>query len=636
MSKDKRVTRIMDRVKKSENAKANMKPIWKELDEFYRGEQYKNSNIPPWVPKPVTNFIHLVITMKRAALASENPSATLRPMSLADIEPVRVMQQIYEWVWKRIKARKTVRENIETSKLLGTGIGYVYWDEMTGVLGGTEAQYEGEIKTKEIDPMNFHIDPNAYRLEEAQWCHVTEKRPKKWVEQQFGISFSDSEHTTQEEYYGEDYERDYHKENDKEDAMVDFHAHYEKYWNKEKMTEQVPRTELDFDPETGEEVEIETGEFDEVETDEEIGGWNYKVTYVAAGKFLKTIDPLEPNMYPFAILYDFPQRQSFWGKGTAELILENQKLINKVESIIAMIGTLLQNPQKIVSRKSGINPIEAMKYSFAPGHTWYVNGSVHEAMTWQQVPQIPQALVNLAEMAKENIREITGMNEAYMGQSVGSLQTSGGVNSLIDRATMRDRDQMFDVEMYVEDLSRIILGFVTTKYTEERYIRLIEDPTKPDTTTSFQEFVGTDFAGIEYDMELDVSGKAPITQARREAELTELIQLQGQYNYTPAIVTPQEFVKGKNMVDADKIIQRMNREEMQNKLDMLTQVYQMTAEAAAAGVPMQDIMGMAEQQLRQLESGEIPLDANAEALGGGGIGSAANNSGQVQAQQASL
>lgn len=468
--------------------------------------------------------------------------------------------------------------------------------------------------------------------------HVTEKRSRDWIEKEFGVDLS--EIGTEKDNYGENYNRDYFKDNDgdskKEDGQIDFHAHYERYWNTKKVTEQQPVTDMVPDPMSGELVPQETGETMEVETDEEIGGWNYKVTYIAGTKEVGSIDPLEPNMYPFAILYDIKQRQEFWGRSIASLIMDNQKLINKVEGIIAMIGTLLQNPQKVISKESGIDPIEAMKYSYAPGHTWVSNGDPSRAIHWPTPPQIPQALVNLAEMAKENIREITGMNEAYMGQSVGSLQTSSGVNSLIDRATMRDKDEMFEIEQYVEDLTRIILGFVTTKYTDERFIRIIEDPARPEETTTFMEFIGADYEGIDYDLEIDVSAHAPISQARRESELTDLMQLQGQYNYTPSIITPQEYVQGKRMVDATTIIERMNREEMQNKLDILTQVSQMMTDAIASGVPQEEILAMAEQQIRGLESGEIPLDPNEEALGGGGIGSAADNSGQAQAMQGSI
>jgi hypothetical protein len=617
--------KIMSRYKKAKTQKDKFIPGWKELDEFFNGDQYKNMNIPPWVPKPVTNFIHLVITTKRAALASENPMAQLRPLAAADVNRIEKLQTVYEWVWKRVKARNVLRDNIQTSKLMGTGIAHIYWNEMTGVLGGTDAMYEGEIGLKEIDIMNFFLDPNAYTLEEAAWVHVTEKRLIKWVEQQFDVSLTDAK--GDEANYGEEYARDYYRPNegDKEDRVIDFHAHYEKYWNTEKVKEEVPVYSDDGLEQIGTE---------EVETGEEVGGWNYKVTYLAGDKVVGEQDPLEPNMYPFAVLYDYKRRQEFWGLGTGSLIIENQKLINKVESIVAMIGTLLQNPQKIISKSSGINPVEAMKYSFAPGHVWVTNDrDPARSIRWQEVPQIPPALLNLAEMAKNNIREVTGLNEAYMGQNVGSLQTSGGVNSLIDRATMRDRDQMFDIEQYVEQLTRLILAFVTTKYTEERVIRLTKDPANPNEVT-FEPFTGIEFADLEYDVEIDVSAHAPITQARREAELDRLMELQGQYGMQPRVITPQEYIKGKRMVDADKITKRMDREEQQNKLDMLTQVAGMMQNAMMDNVPPEQIMMMAEDMLRGLESGETPTDPNVAAMGGGGIGSAGG--GSIQAQQAGM
>lgn len=609
-------------IKESRQFKQQLVKECAELEEFYRGDQYKQMSIPPWVPKPVTNFIHLVITTKRAALSGENPMAALRALSPLDVDNVSMLQKVYEWVWKRIKARKTVRENIESAKLFGTAIAHVYWNEKTGVLGGTRHHYEGEIGVREIDIMNFHIDPHAYRLHESSWCAIEEKRSRKWIETEFGISLKEA--STDEEGYGENYNREYYSNNSDKDEMINFISYYTRKWNTDKVK---------VEQEVMDDLGMPTGEMEEVETDEEIGGWKHSVTYIAGNKLLKTQD-LEPNVYPFAVLYDFPLRQSFWGLGTGKLIIDNQKLINKVESIIAMIGTLLQNPQKIIRKDAGINPVEAMKYSFAPGHVWVSNVPVSDAMRWADTPQIPPALINLAEMAKQNIREITGLNEAYMGQSVGSLQTSGGVNSLIDRATMRDKDQMFDIEEYVEQLTRVILAFVTTKYTEERFIRITEDPSQPEKSTKFIEFVGTEFAGMEYDLEIDVSGHAPVTQQRKEANYRELLQIQGQYNFNPRIVTPQEFVTATRMVDGDKLIARMNQEELQNNLMKLNQVAQMMGESIASGIPTEEVMGMAEQMLMQLESGQLPADPNNPQQGG--IGSAADNIGQQQMQAASM
>lgn len=313
---------------------------------------------------------------------------------------------------------------------------------------------------------------------------------------------------------------------------------------------------------------------------------------------------------------------------------------------MAMIGTMLQNPQKLIKKGSGINPQKARDYSMAPGMVWVVNDNIplSDAMQWQDVPQIPQALFNLAEAAKANIREITGLNEAYMGQSVGSLQTSSGVDSLIDRATLRDRDQMVEIEEYIEQLSRLIIAFITTYYVDERYMKIIEDPMRPNDAT-FKEFIGRQYADIEFDFHIDVSGKAPITYMRRQQEAKELLNLQGQYAFDPPLIKPQEFMHLSDFTNKRDIIDRMNKDEQFNMVQKLTTALQMSQEAMASGLDPAQAAQMAVQQVMQMQAGQAPVDpfnpsgSPATMAGvGQGIGSAANNlnSGQIQQQQAQL
>ena len=627
--RDPRVARIMKRYHAAREQRQKMNLKWAELDKFYNGEQYFWERIPPWIPKPVTNYIHLVVTTKRAALAMENATGQLLPLSEADAPLVKKLQKVYEWVWERAKVQRVVRQNLETALLLGTAIAHVYWDEYTGVLGGTNAEYEGEIRVCEIDPSNFFPDPTAYRLEDCQYIHVVERKPREWIEQMFGVNlkeyFADGYSWTDTEIYERDY---YYDMNNREDGLIELHSHYEKYWNREKVKTTQPVIEVD--PETGEEIVV-----GEEEVEEEIGGWRYKCTYIAGGKVLKVIDPLEPNMYPFAILYDYPRRKDFWGKSTADLILDLQKLVNKTESTVSMIGTLLQNPQRLVRKDSGIDPREAMKYSTEPGRVWVVNSQVPlgEAMKWMEPPQIPPTLLNLSEVAKANIREITGLNEAYLGQPVGSLQTSTGVDALIDRATMRDRDKMVEIEEYIEQLSRLLIAFISTKYTDRRYMRIVEDPTNPEETTRFEEFIGTAFQGLDYDFEINVSAKAPVSRMRRKAEAQELLQIQGQYGFSPALITPEEFIEDSDFAEKDKILARMHREKLMLQTEQLFKVAQMMFEAMANGIPDEEVMQMGQQYLQQIQSGQIDPNAmEAPPLGPEGIGSAADNIQDHQAQ----
>lgn len=572
---------ILAKYRKAREKRQLKDPVWKELDAFDRGEQWDlNGNVPKWVPKPVTNFVHLVKTTKRAALAMENPTGQLRAQSPADVAPIETLQKIYEFVWDKTRSRKTVRECIETSKLLGTAIAQVYWDENTGVLGGTGGMYEGEIKVKQVDPANFYPDPTAFTIDDCQFIHIVERKPVEWLKKHpiFGSSEVESRIVADNER-GEIYHRDDAAVT--KDGLVDFHQHFEKKQNSE-------------------------------------GGYTYSVTYLAGEKVVHKIEKLEPNCYPFAILYDFQQRHEFWGMGTCGLILDNQKLINKVESIIAMIGTLLQNPQRVVSKQSGINPKEAAKYSSAPGKVWVANGDAARAMHWLTPPQIPPSLFNLAEQAKQNIREVTGLTESYMGQSVGSLQTSSGVNSLIERSTMRDRDQMYDLELFIEQLSHILIKFITAKYTEPRFMRILESE---EDQPYFEKFIGADYADLDYDFHIDVSAKAPISRAKKQEEARHLIEMQGQYGLEPRIITPQEYIKFSDFSDKKRILDRMNKEEVQNKVQMLTEVANMMHEAMMSDLPPEEVQQMAtamvDQKLNEAEKG---------------IGSA--NSGQHQQMQA--
>lgn len=594
----KTVEKIMNRFKKARDKRQQSRDsIWFELDAFDRGEQWNlKGDAPEWTPKPVTNFIHLVKYTKRAAMAVENPTGKLRPLTSADVPLITQLQKVYEFEWNKVELRKYVREAMETSKLLGTAITQLSWQE-NFIGGGTGAKYEGRIVARSVDPSSFYPDPAAFTIEDCRYIHVVERKTLEWLKTmpQFKDKYELVKNAAAQQdaknARGEIYNRDY---NIGQGDVIEFHSHYEKVPN-------------------------------------DMGGVSHKVTYLANGIWLSEVSELKPNRYPFSILYDFPQRQDFWGRSVCEFILDNQKIINKIESIIATIGLLLQNPQKIVSKQSGINPREVAKYGNAHGHVFQSNGLPSNAMSWQQPPAIPQSLFNLLENAKGNIREITGLTESYMGQSVGSLQTSSGVNSLIERATLRDRDQMFDVEMYIEDLSRLMLGFITEFYDEARVIRIDKPNEKlAIDQQEFVTFVGKDFADLEYDLEINVSAKAPISRLRQQSEAEKLINMQGQYNYKPALITPQEYIRMSEFTDTNIMMERMNVDEMRNKVDEAYVIAQQLQQGLDVGASEQALKAKATEMILAFESGataesyqqQQALNGNSGGSGGGGIGNA--------------
>src|SRR6185437_12386634 len=89
---------ILEQFEKAKRHRQKKDPKWKELDAFDRGEQWElgGTPTPPWVPKPVTNYVHLVKTTKRAALAIENPSTMILGQSPQDHKLAKELQRVFE------------------------------------------------------------------------------------------------------------------------------------------------------------------------------------------------------------------------------------------------------------------------------------------------------------------------------------------------------------------------------------------------------------------------------------------------------------------------------------------------------------------------------------------------------------
>ena len=121
----KMIMHYTQRYEKAERAKDGKIQKWQTLDMFDRGEQWFGSNIPPWVPKPVTNWVRYVRTLKRSNLASSIPRSTFYPETEDDVNFVRRIQKGYNFVWDRKRVDRKVRRAIDRALLQGTSLGLV-------------------------------------------------------------------------------------------------------------------------------------------------------------------------------------------------------------------------------------------------------------------------------------------------------------------------------------------------------------------------------------------------------------------------------------------------------------------------------------------------------------------------------
>ena len=561
--------------------------LWKMLDMFDRGKQWDSVSIPVWIPKPVTNLIRYVRTTKRANLASSIPQATFVPMTPDDMDLVNQVQKAYDHVWDEQKVPLMVRKIIDRGLLFGTSIAYVYVEEnIRGKYYGEGHRdnqlYRYDVKVKRIGNANFFIDPTAYCLEEAKYITITETLSFKDVKNNptfrsfAGKKLKDLKYADiqrDSSATGDIYDRDTSKADATEhltgDEMCTMHIHWERYRNEE-------------------------------------GRWQVDCSYYLWNTdfFLYRIEDFKPSVYPFAVYCDEEEDNSFWGTSTAMDMLENQKIINKAAQTASIIGTLQQNPQKVVLRESGINAAEMSRTGTLPGKVWTSN--IPNPVEVIQPPEIPRGLFDIEDRMKNDIKDMSGITEAYTGQSVGSLTTSTGVDSLIERSSIRDKDKSIQIDDFVEQLSNIIAQFILVYWQESRPIMTRQKNGQAE----FEEWnpVPLDILdNLEWRVRSDVYAKAPVTAATKSQQADNLMQLQGQFQYDPPIITPEEWIELKDFPNKSDILARMevdrvNKEKQdamamqQNILGIIQQSQQMKAqgatddEVAEAVTPMIDEM----------------------------------------------
>lgn len=546
-----RISEMYQRYMRAEQAISKKKSLWRILDIYDRGDQWKDANVPPWIPKPVTNYVRYIRTIKRANLATNIPMVHTTPLEDQFAETINKLQKAYEHVWKWEKVPRIVRWTIDRGLLRGTAIAYVY-DDRSYVGGvykpgqqGVNRLYQGKICVKNWKLQDFNIDPDALTIQEAKFIDATETLPlnnikrnpqfRKYCKKEGTLDQLDALTADQLEretlgVFQRDYTPGDGTANDK-DYMATLHAHWERY-----ITEQ--------------------------------GKWQLDVTYYLRNTdfYLYRIENVKPSIYPFAAYLDEQEDEQFHGSSTVMDFLENQRIINKTAQTFSIIGTMHQNPQKVVTRSSGINAQEVGMVGTLPGKTWTTNDvDPAKSIHWSTPPEIPKALFDVDNAMKQDIRETTGVNEAYTGESVGSLTTSTGVRSLIDRASVRDRDKMKQIDAFVEDLSYLIMQVILYKWQDERPIptRNSDGTVNADTYTP----VAADIADqLEWMCECDTYAIAPATQEGRKNDAKELLDIQGKYGFSPALLTPQEFIKMGNYSDNEKILKRMKADlELQAK-----------------------------------------------------------------------
>ena len=562
---DENVKKIWEKAREAIQFRRQNKDLqWQELDAFDRGEQWTiKGEMPSWIPRPSTNFINKVKKFKTGNLMIDDYLGELKPLAVEDQPRIWMLQRFYEQLWDKLNLKYHILDVVRTSRLLGTGILYVGWNE--NYIGGTHGHlYQGEILIKPIEPSTFFVDPMAFDLEEANYCgtyiRTTEeaimrdpsidKKAKKDFKERRRVAASSqmSQQDRGEIYYNRDYST-YQQD------VVDLITFYEK-----------------------------------VETDDEVG-FSIKVTYLADGIVIKEVEEIKPNNFPFIVLHQYKQRQDFWGISDAQLILPNVKMINKVQSVIGTLATLYQNPQKIVYEGSGIDPRIVSKYGNAFGLVFLSkHPDLANVIRNVEIEDIPRTLLEYIEFLKNDIEDFTGMTDISQGRRSGSIQTRGGMDTMLERSLTADQDEFALFEQFIEKVSYAVLLNAMEYYTDNRVMRMRNENPNSSFEYEYVPFKAEEFRDLMFDFSIDLIQKMKNTEETKLEVMQMLSEWQLQYSPDIQIVTPEDIVKAFNPANRDEMIARIKQEEEIKSQETSQQIYELVSQGIQQGADPNEIM----------------------------------------------
>lgn len=559
-------------------AKAHMRA--RRLDALDRNKLWEalKAQFPRYQLLPQTNHISYIKNNILASIYTVGKSAQLLCTSEQDRDVVENLNIAIDHIWESCDVAYYELLAGERAALLNLGITQVGWDN--SIISGKDDSFtKGQVVLKNIDPLKYYRDPFAQTIDEAS--HVV-----TW--------------------------EDYHE------SLIMANPHYSdaflKYKAQEKAGKSVPGFNIVKPEMMTDKVSTHVCNKEGyhriytwfVRDDKKI----HEIHIMDMKVVLYVKENIKPAMFPFAELYCNIPSGDLLGTSEPAKVMDNSIVYNIMQSIIATSEYKNQNPPRFISNGSGINVNAFVKHGNEADRTFVVQGDASKAVHYHQYPQPSAAAYNCLGTLTNDIQTITGVDGKYTGRDTGSVLTTGGVNSMLDAATMIDATKICLYENYAKRLSKLIIFNYIHFGGTRNY--LVKSPGKVDKYT-MKKVKFTDIPNsIVMDYTIDISSEMPKNKARIAATADAMIEKQMQYQGAGLevdLITPQEWLMMQDIPNKEYFEERMGIQRTQNWNTIVAQAVTQYSALIDNGIDSANAINMVANQMSAEQANEAQAPA---------------------------
>jgi hypothetical protein len=241
--------------------------------------------------------------------------------------------------------------------------------------------------------------------------------------------------------------------------------------------------------------------------------------------------------------------------------------LNLIDSMEATQPYRMLNRVRFVNVDGRINMRSFADYGNTPGASFEVKGPPKDIISFEDVQTIPD-MNNLKARLESSIFQVTGVDPYYKGRMTNSIQTTGATQAFQARVTMlTDNSKITKLEEFCEELTRVIIDHYYIYGAHYEVPKL-----SASGTNKVVDHFSIDFPkmeGITYDYNISASSLLPMNQANLFESAKALYEMQGQYNFSIPLVTPQDLVRYSDFPQKDLWLQRLDKQERENTAETL-------------------------------------------------------------------
>lgn len=538
------------------------------LDLTDRGEIWNiiAKKFPEFQITPDTNYVNYIKENILASVYTVGRNASVLPRKKEDVELTDQVNKLLDNLWGVLKVSNYQLQAGERAALLNLGITQVGWK--SDVVGGTVGKlYQGDVVFKNVDPMNYMRDPFAPDLHNAAYVIFHDEYHKTVLQSDPDYAAALSDELVPLNDIVQQYSRDVGTPATK-NGYFRLVIHWVKVYDKAKQ-----------------EVVIH-----------EIHTLNNQFV-------LQVKEDIKPSVFPFAELYSsIPVRDPI-GVSEASKILSSSIVLNLLDGLMVSQAYKAHRPPKLISDASGLNLRSFAQYGNDPDKTFIVRGDASKAVHYVTFPTLPQGIESVAMRIAGAVERMSGIDAKYTGKDTGSILTTGGIDSMLAQATMRDATRIRLYEDYTKSLTELVLQFLVEFGDKRTYVHKIP-------TRKTLEPVQVDFPKLNsstvFSYAISIDAEIPKNKARMAAAADAILEKSMQYAANPPILTVEEWLMYQDFPQKDIILERLEIDRQSNMTEQVTEILSTFAGLIEQGMDPNVALDTVVQQLQNPQQAQKP------------------------------